>query len=679
MASSTVGETRSDPTGRLGFLLVVGVAALVFAALEIGRHELWCVDGYYHIRSAAILRAEGISRSFPWWQETFLRDHWADKDFLYHLLLIPFTFGALTIGAKASAVVFATGFMATFYEVARRLRIPWATGFALALMAFSPMLLARLAFPRGFVLAVALALAGTGAILNGKPRAAGAIAAVYSWTHVSFHLLPCIALVHDLHRPAEGGRRSFRTTAFTLVGMTAGVVLNPFFPNNLRLWWVQNINVLGEAWGRNEALRLGQELLPPIPATILSLNVGIFATILAAVWLLARGTRASPEAATLLLVTAGFLTLSFYSVVFLEFAFPFGMLFAGIVARDRLAAPRSPGPSVGLRRAAATGAIVLSLALGWRTAEIMRELAPSKRIPDFSGASAYMRGHVPAGQTLFHLDWDEFPQLFFGNPELRFLVGLDPTFMLATNPARWRLYDDIANGRVDDAYAPIRNDFRCRWVFATADDVDFLRVARRDPRFLERYSDLAASVFELEDRNDAIAAWRVSGYWPDPARKLFDVALIRGGTPPPSGVAAEGVTIATGGGFLDLAQAVALPEPVADACAVAESEYVAKAEGPATLAIASDDELTVSVNGQVVYARSPLREPRAGLPGGPPLPLDQLDRAVQDTAVRNVPIDVRSGPNRIVVQDCRVGEDFGFFVGVRQDDDLPLITDRATR
>ncbi len=653
---------------RLWLLPVVAVAGVVFTALQIGRHDLWCVDGYYHIRIAEIIRTQGVSRSFPWWQETFLRDHWADKDFLYHLLLIPFTFGNLVIGAKVAAVVFATGAVATFHEVARRLRVPWAGALALALMAFSPMLLARLAFPRSFVLAIILALAGTAAILQGRHRAAMAFAAVYPWAHISYHLLPCIALLHDLHRPRDDGRRSFRMTAWTLGGLASGIVLNPFFPNNLRLWWVQNIGVLSSAWGAREKLRLGEELLPPLAGSFVWLNLGVFAAIVAALWLLARGTRASPEVATLLLVTSGFLALSFRSVLFLEFAFPYALLFAGIVARDRLETPQHGTPAVGLRRTATVAVIVLCLALGARTAFTMYRVAPSKRLLDFTGASEFMRRHVPAGEILFHAHWDEFPQLFLGNPELRFLVGLDPTFMLATDPARWRLYDDVANGRVDDAYAPIRRDFRCRWAFATVNDVDFLQVARRDPRFIERYRDLDTSVFELVDGGDAIASWRVSGYWPDPARRLFEVPLSADGGAvalSPMGRAADGVQVATGGGFLNLGRAVGLPNNVAEACAVAESELEAGTGGQATLAIASDDELRISLNGEEVFAHSPLRTPRPGLPGGPPLSLDDLDKSVLETAERNVAVPVRQGSNRIVVKACRVGEDFGFFIAVK--------------
>jgi hypothetical protein len=609
---------------RLEGLLVVAVAALTFGLLEAGRHELWCADGYYHIRSAQILRTHGISRTFPWWQETFLRDHWADKDFLYHLLLVPFTFGHLVIGAKAAAVVFATGTIATFHHVLRVLRAPGAAWFTLALMAFSPMLLARLAFPRGFVLAIALSLAGTAAIFCRRERLAAGLAAAYAWTHISYHLLPCIALVYDLLRPREDGRRSFRMTAWTVSGMTAGVVVNPYFPNNLRLWWVQNVDVLWTGWEVREDLRLGQELLPPAPGALLATNAGIFVCFAGALGLLARRKRLSPEGATVLLVASGFLALTLRSTVFLEFAFPFAILFAAIVWRDA---------GVRLPRVAAAALGVAALALAAKTTATMVDMAPRTRLPDLWGAAAYVRDHVPDGETVFHADWDEFPQLYFVVPGKLYLVGLDPTFMLVTDAARWRLYHDVAYGLVADAYAPIRRGFRSRYLFATADDLDLLRVARRDPRFLERYRDHAATVFELADDDRPPLAWDIRH-----ARVATD-------------------------GFVDLAAALGLPDDGGDRCAVATAEI--GGPGQRTLGIASDDEIRVELGGIEIYARSPRRSPRAGVPGGPPLAFEDLDRTLPDTAEREVEVTLAPGPNRIVVEDCRLGEDFGFFLRLR--------------
>src|SRR6185369_10666082 len=107
-----------------------------------------------------------------------------------------------------------------------------------------------------------------------------------------------------------------------------------------------------------------------------------------------------------------FLALTFRSTVFLEFAFPFAMLFAGLVARDA-------GARMG--SLARIGLAIAAIGLAWRTTATMVEMAPRRKLPDVWSAAAHLRDHVPDGETVFHSDWDEFPQLYFTAPKLRYL------------------------------------------------------------------------------------------------------------------------------------------------------------------------------------------------------------------------------------------------------------------
>ena len=127
-----------------GLLVVVACTAALLAGLKRATPVLNCPDGYFHIRYAEVLRTEGLSRTFPWWQETFLRDHWADKDFVLHLLLLPFAFGDLLFRAKVASVVFASAAMGVFYLAVRALRVPWPSLWALGLLASSSGFMFRL-------------------------------------------------------------------------------------------------------------------------------------------------------------------------------------------------------------------------------------------------------------------------------------------------------------------------------------------------------------------------------------------------------------------------------------------------------------------------------------------------------------------------------------------------------
>jgi len=190
----------------LGGIAVVLVTIVVVASIRFAGPPIYDGDGWYHVKYATILAEDGIARTFPWLQESFLKDGFANFNLLYHLLLIPFTTHDPLTGARVAAVLFAATTMALFWGTARALRVPWPFWWSVALLAFAPEFTYRLTYTRPFVLAVGVAIAGTGAILLGRNRLAFVLAFLYTHLHCSFHLLPCVALLHDVVRdPGEGG------------------------------------------------------------------------------------------------------------------------------------------------------------------------------------------------------------------------------------------------------------------------------------------------------------------------------------------------------------------------------------------------------------------------------------------------------------------------------------------
>lgn len=677
---------RSDV---LSTLLVVLLAAAILGTLRSASPFLYDYDGYFHIRYAEILRSEGISRSFPWWQETFLRDRFADKDFVYHLLLIPFTFGDLLLGAKVAAVVFATATLGIFHAVARRLRVPWPLAWALVLLASSTELLYRLGFTRPGVPAIAFLLAGTLAVFLGRAGWACAVAAVFVNAHVSFPLLPGVALLHDLHRDRDdSGRRSFRVFGWTVAGTVGGALLSPYVPNNLYMFWVQDVRALQFAWDSGVQLWQGWELLPGPSDELLKHNPGALAALGLGGYLLSRSKRVSPEAMTLLVMAGGFLALTLMSRRFIELFAPFAVLLLAVAVRDArdvrseaTGAPRVPARG---RAALAVGVCVVVAALGVVSFTEARRWIARENVPDLGRASAWMKANIPEGETIFHTGWDDFAQLFFYNPKFRYLVGLDPTLMYATDPSRWRLWDDIYRGRADDPYTAIRSTFGCRWILARSKDPGLHRAARIDPRFVARYGDGTAWVFELVDGQTFASDWLLHGRYPDPARRLSDIRLpaepaapgiVEAHIPEAEGPAARGLEVEGIPGFVDLERLLGVSPRERDVCGVAESWLTADRAGDASVAVTTDDEFRVYLNGEKVLGASPFREPPPGSPGGPPFSLSDLPdtpRLPFKAAETTARVKVRKGDNHLVVKACRVGDEFGFFARAYADGGSPL-------
>ena len=93
-------------------LICLGVFLTFFvglALIQFSTPDLPDNDGFYHIKLAEIMRTEGLRPAFPWLPLTILnaREYY-DHHFLFHVALIPFTFGDLRLGAKWAAVTFAS-------------------------------------------------------------------------------------------------------------------------------------------------------------------------------------------------------------------------------------------------------------------------------------------------------------------------------------------------------------------------------------------------------------------------------------------------------------------------------------------------------------------------------------------------------------------------------------------
>lgn len=672
--------------GRRSALAALGLVVLLSAAtlswLHSANPSLYGYDGYFHIRYAEILRSQGISRTFPWWDETFLKDRYADKDFLYHVLLIPFTFGDLIHGAKLAAIVFGAAAVGIFYVSARALAVPWPAAWACGLLACSTAFLYRLGFTRPSLAAVSLAVAGTAAILSGRKRWAFALAAVYPHLHISYHLLPCIALLHDLQRPGpEGERRSLVLTRWTTAGAVAGAVISPYFPGNLILWWVQNIRVLGLAWTGPEEMGMGLEIRAGLSSQLLTYNLGAFLALGLAVYLLARRQgRPSPESMTLLVISGGFLLLSMMSRRFIEFWTPFTVLLAGVAARDTLR--EKEGRQAGrpfLKAALTAGAAVILGALLSHNARSAREIIREDPGATYREAADWLSRNVEPGEKIFHLDWDDFPQLFFFAPQFRYLVGLDPAFMYVTSPRRWRLWQETTHGETEDLYGRVRHDFGSRWVFGIHDAGEFLRLARRDPRFFPRYEDMNVTIIFLADGFRFVDRWELTGWYPNLARRLFTARLPGepGFAPADVGPVARGPS--AGGrergfdaGFVDLTRALAVPPGVRGACAVARAVVAPPGPGPATVGITTDDEFVLYLDGRRIDGHSPLLSPPPGSPAGPPVSLDDLWKLPKRLEERLTEVELEGGSAELVVKSCEAGEDFGFYLRVFTEDGTNL-------
>jgi hypothetical protein len=176
----------------LFILFVAGMAAIQFSTPDMPDN-----DGFYHIKLAWLMRTEGLKPNFPWLPMTILnlREYY-DHHFLFHMGLIPFTFGDLRLGAKWAAVIFSSlAFLAVWYLFHRQ-KIPASWLWALALLGISEAFLYRMSITRAQSLSLAALALGMAWMLEGKHKHLVALSFFYVWMYNAFPLMLALAGLH---------------------------------------------------------------------------------------------------------------------------------------------------------------------------------------------------------------------------------------------------------------------------------------------------------------------------------------------------------------------------------------------------------------------------------------------------------------------------------------------------
>jgi hypothetical protein len=238
--------------------LYLFVGALVIGAaigyLQFSTPAICCgdLDGYYHTRWSQLLwdgaRAHHFPPQFKWLPLTTLNAHdYVDHHFLFHLLQAPFTkFGNEILGAKISAWLFASLAVFACYWLLVRHKVPFPLLWLVAIMGSSAPFLFRMSMTKAMSFSIVLLVVGINLLFRRKYLWLLPLAFLFTLAYDMFVLLGVAALIWTCV-VAWGERRfEWRPILWVSIGIIAGLVINPYFPHNLRLFYehaVMKINV----------------------------------------------------------------------------------------------------------------------------------------------------------------------------------------------------------------------------------------------------------------------------------------------------------------------------------------------------------------------------------------------------------------------------------------------------
>jgi hypothetical protein len=269
------------------------------------------------------------------------------------------------------------------------------------------------------------------------------LALVFTWTYDLFVLLVLAAGIWTAVVAWTEERLEWRPLAYVAAGCALGLVINPYFPHNLHLFW-EHARV--KITPTDFATKVGNEWYPYDTREFLA-NCFVALVAMFAGYLAFDGSdrRASKKPLYFLVLSTLLLVMNMRWKRFAEYFPPFAILFAAFTLeqywRGRAVFTRLPDEVLHdlqpfLDRQEPTDiAKEKKNADTWRTVKIA--LAGGRARRHFSDQCAPDdRGHfqqraarlllrreqrgcgtnIPAGQVVFNTDWDDFPRLFYFDP-----------------------------------------------------------------------------------------------------------------------------------------------------------------------------------------------------------------------------------------------------------------------
>jgi len=481
--------------------------ALIFAVMhwiEFGGPAILDNDGFYHMRWSRALREQ--FPHLPRFQSlplTSLNEaDYVDHHYLFHVLLMPFTFGDdMRLGAKWAAVTFSSlGILSLFgLLVAFDVRYRWA--WLAPIIASSEPFLYRMSMTRAPALSLGMIGLGTYLILKRKYGWLALLSFAFVWYYSLFPLILILATLHALAVYLAERRIEWRAPLASFVGIIVGLVINPYFPKNLRLLW-EHVLMKATA-GSGYAVDVGVEWYPYEAWDLLRLSAlafVIFFAGLAAFEYRRRGRDLKPL--FFLFVSIFLLLLMFKSRRFVEYWPPFAALFAAFTISPRLAEfDRSwfarTRELVVAALAAAITILIIGVTMVITVEQARGEMKGEANPYDYKGASEWIAANVPAGAMVFNTDWDDFPMLYYYNPNNAYVVGLDPTYLYDRDQELWKLYARITLGDQDDPAELIRERFGADYVFTDNQHPDFMDNAISSGKFDIVYTDAKTTVLRI--------------------------------------------------------------------------------------------------------------------------------------------------------------------------------------
>lgn len=452
--------------------LPVFILVLAFALVQFSQSLIIGADGFLHGRLSLLVAENGFLKSIPQaYFSWFNTGRFADKDFLYHLYLLPFVkFADYLPGVKLGALTAISILGISVFKLLRLYAqskiIPWLS---LGLL-LSSQFLRDTAEARPFVFAIVFTLWGIYKIIQKQFLWIFLISLVYGMTHLSAWILPVFAIFYSVVNWIKSGKGEGMAIVYSLVGYMLSFLIHPNFPQNIFYFYLNGILVPIYA-ARTGVLELGAEFFPLYTHELIRLfPLIIFGLIMIFTINLGKNIKNRADTFAWGLALIFFAFMSLFARKNLTHLYPVFLIWFGLSLDDWLTSMRQEAKKrkVRIYTSIVIAGILVNFFSIWQIAVNLKQTLYVDKVygQHFFKIVQAIKQKIPAGQRIFHTNWSDSQYLIGLAPDYQYLVTLDPIYMYSYNKNLYQLYRQVSFGQTSDPDKVLHDVFQTNYAYA---------------------------------------------------------------------------------------------------------------------------------------------------------------------------------------------------------------------
>jgi len=505
-----------------GFIWMFTVALIVVPSASLAGYDV-----FYNAQLAEIMKNGGwVLNEFPWTTCSIWVHSYFDKEWLFHLFLVPF----IAAFGKVEGVKLVTAFIAFFIAVSWGLLLKTAgvkkhifTALIFILFSTGYIFLGRIVLCRSILFSLIFLPLALSAILSRSKILLAIILFLYTLSYVgAWQVIPLILIFDLLHfKPRKDSLKNIFKSfllPWGLLGIAAGFLCSPYFPENIKGTFLQTVLVLKAKWlGSGAADLMQASELEPIQLSRLIWHLPLFFLVIHAVINIfkipAFRKNFRSSAGYFCILTVIYMILTILSQRFIEYFAPISGVFLFIVytfyGKQILESVTMIPLKNLLTKYSIATFILIIIPVGLISINMLfKNFYKSELF--YKKSSKWLTNNIRDGQIIFTTSWNDSSVLFFQAPQLRYLVMLEPYFMYAYSPHKFTVWQKISLGKVNNPSLLIKSEFDSSVVFVSHNMQALKHKLLQDPYAELQYEskDTGESIFTLSIPLQALEKFR---------------------------------------------------------------------------------------------------------------------------------------------------------------------------